>query len=218
MTPADLQPGKSSLDGAWLPAGAKVSRGKWSLTREAYEKLLARFSDDEEDASKQLLIAYLKLTRFFEWHLCNTPEICADKVIDRAARRIDEGEQIDSLMGYLYGIADNVFREWLRDNSRAPLPLDPTAEFAFEPSAEDEEKEARLRCLDRCLETLQPEERVLILGYYQEEKHAKIGFRKQMADRLGVGLNALRIRACRIRTKLEACVIECLGRTGHELK
>jgi DNA-directed RNA polymerase specialized sigma24 family protein len=212
LTPADLQPDKSSLDEASLPTGVKVSPGKWSLTREAYDKLLARFSPDQEEASKQLLIAYLKLIRFFEWNLCDTPETCADKSIDRAARRIDEGEHIDNLMGYLYGIADYVFMEWRKEQHRAPLPLDPTGPHLFEPPAEDEEQEARLRCLDICLEKLQAEERVLILGYYQEEKRAKIGFRKQMADRLGVGLNALRIRACRIRTKLEACVIECLGR------
>ena len=46
---------------------------------------------------------------------------------------------------------------------------------------------------------------------WQEEKRAKINFRKQMADRLGVGLNALRIRTYRIRTRLEECLIKCLA-------
>jgi DNA-directed RNA polymerase specialized sigma24 family protein len=212
LTPADLQPDKSSLDEASLRPGAKVSRGKWSLTKDAYDKLLARFSPDEEEASKQLLVAYLKVIRFFEWRLCDSPEICADKTFDRAARRIEEGERIDNLMGYLYGIADYVLMEWRKERDRAPLPLDPIGAYLSEPPTENEDHEARLRCLDICLEELQAEDRVLILGYYQEEKHAKIGFRKQMADRLGVGLNALRIRAYRIRIKLEGCVIECLGR------
>jgi len=217
LTAADLQPDKSSLDATALRMGVKVSRGKWSLTKEAYAKLLARFSPDKEEASKQLLIAYLKLVRFFEWNLCDTPEICADKSIDRAARRIDEGEQIDNLMSYLYGIADFVFWEWRKEQSRAPVALDPDDQHFFEPPVADEEQEARLRCLDDCLEKLPAADRVLILGYYQEEKGAKIGFRKQIADRLGLGLNALRIRVYRIRTKLEACIIDCLNRAG-ELK
>jgi DNA-directed RNA polymerase specialized sigma24 family protein len=184
-----------------------------SLTQEAFDKLLACFHPDRDEAAKQLEIAYLKLVRFFEWHKCDAAETCADETIDRAARRIDEGERIDNLMGYLYGIANFVFMEWKKERDRAPLPLDSTDPPSVEPPAEDDKREARLRCLDICLEELGAEDRVVILGYYQEEKRAKINFRKQMADRLGVGLNALRIRACRIRTKLETCVIECLGQT-----
>jgi RNA polymerase sigma factor (sigma-70 family) len=211
LTPADLQPDKPSVDDASLPKGVTTPHGKWSLTKEAYDNLLACFSADEEEASKQLLIAYLKLIRFFEWHACNSPEICADKTIDRAARRIDEGERIDNLMGYLNGIANNILKEWRKERDRAPLPLDPTDQHPVDSPEEDEEREARLRCLDQCLTELPAEDRVVIMGYYQEEKRAKINFRKQMAGRLGVGQNALRIRVCRIRTKLEECVIKCLA-------
>jgi len=211
LTPADSQPDKPSVDEASLPKGVRVPRGKWSLTKEAYDKLLACFSPDQEEASKQLLIAYLKLVHFFEWHKCDSPELCADKTIDRAARRIDEGQRIDNLMGYLNGIANYVLMEMRKPQPLAPLPLDLADRKLFEPPAEDDEREARLRCLDICLEELQAEDRVVILGYYQEEKRAKINFRKQMADRLGVGLNALRIRTYRIRTRLEECLIKCLA-------
>lgn len=211
MTPSDSQPDKPSVDEASPPTGVKGPLGKWSLTKEAHDKLLACFSSDAAEASKHLLIAYLKLVRFFEWHKCDSPEICADTTIDRAARRIDEGEHIDNLMGYLLGIAGYVLKEWRKARDRAPLPLDSTDRHSVEPPAEDEEREARLRCLDECLEKLQAEDRVVILGYYQEEKRAKIDFRRQMADRLGVGLNALRIRAYRIRSRLEECLIKCLA-------
>jgi DNA-directed RNA polymerase specialized sigma24 family protein len=216
LTPAESQPDKTSHDETSLPNGVRVSRGKWSLTKEAYDKLLACFSPDDDEAGKQLLIAYIKLVRFFEWHKCDSAEFCADTTIDRAARRIDEGERIDNLMGYLYGIANYVFMENLKPPGPAPLSLEPATPHPFDPQPEDEAREARLRCLDICLEELQAEDRVLILGYYQEEKRTKINFRKQMAERLGVGPNALRIRAYRIRTKLEECVIKCLGQaTQH---
>jgi DNA-directed RNA polymerase specialized sigma24 family protein len=211
LTPADSQPDKPSLDEAPLSTGVSVPRGKWTLTKEAYDKLLACFSPDEEEASKQLLIAHLKLVRFFEWHKCDSPDICADRTIDRATRRIDEGQRVDNLMGYLNGIANYVFMEWRKEQTPAPLPIDLADPQSFKPPADDDEHEARLRCLDDCLEELQPEDRVVILGYYQEEKRAKIDFRKQMANRLGVGLNALRIRAYRIRARLEACLLKCLA-------
>ncbi len=191
--------------------GVCVPRGKWSLTKGAYDKLLACFSSDEEEASEQLLVAYLKLVRFFEWHTCDSPDTCADETIDRAARRIEEGERIDNLMGYLNGIAHYVLLEKRKPTLLEPLPIDLADGRSFDPSAGDEEHETRLSCLDTCLEELQAEDRIVILGYYQEEKRAKINFRKQMADRLGVGLNALRIRAFRIRTRLEQCVVKCLG-------
>jgi DNA-directed RNA polymerase specialized sigma24 family protein len=209
LTPADSKPDKHSFDEASLPTSVRIPRGKWSLTREAYDKLLACFSSDEEEASEQLLVAYLKLVRFFEWHTCESPEICADETIDRAARRIDEGERIDNLMGYFNGIAHYVLMEKRKPLPFEPLPIDLTDQRSFDAPAE-EEHETRLSCLDTCLEELQAEDRIVILGYYQEEKRAKINFRKQMADRLGVGINALRIRAFRIRTKLEECLIKCL--------
>jgi DNA-directed RNA polymerase specialized sigma24 family protein len=187
---------------------------KWSLDMGAYHKLLACFSDDEEEAGKQLLSAQLKLVRFFEWHMIDSPESCADETIDRAARRIDEGERIDNLMGYLNGIAHYVLMEKRKPTPLEPLPIDLADRMSFDPLAEDDEYEALLRCLDACLEELEAEERTVILGYYQEEKRAKINFRKQMADRLAVGLNALRIRAFRIRTKLEECLTECMGQVA----
>jgi hypothetical protein len=50
-----------------------------------------------------------------------------------------------------------------------------------------------------------------VLQYYQEEKRAKIEHRKRLAERLGIELNALRIRAYRIRAELYECIRLCLG-------
>jgi len=58
---------------------------------------------------------------------------------------------------------------------------------------------------------LEAEDRELIVGYYHGEQRAKINNRRAMAAKLGVSMNALSIRACRIRDKLEACVRKCLS-------
>jgi hypothetical protein len=66
-----------------------------------------------------------------------------------------------------------------------------------------------LDCLDRCLSRLEEEQKALLLDYYKDEKGEKIARRRQMAARLGVSINALSIRACRLREKLQACVQKC---------
>jgi DNA-directed RNA polymerase specialized sigma24 family protein len=48
------------------------------------------------------------------------------------------------------------------------------------------------------------------LKYYQQEKRAKIDHRKELADRLGIALNTLRMRVHRIKAILQQCVGECL--------
>jgi DNA-directed RNA polymerase specialized sigma24 family protein len=74
----------------------------------------------------------------------------------------------------------------------------------------------RFDCLERCLESLPAENRELILQYYLEEKRAKIDARKHLASQLGIPLNALRIRAHRIRGFLDQCVTGCMKDRGAE--
>ena len=51
---------------------------------------------------------------------------------------------------------------------------------------------------------------VVAVGYYQEERRAKIELRQELADSLQIPLNALRIRAHRIRARLEQCITQCM--------
>lgn len=153
----------------------------------------------------------VKLVRYFQWRLCPPAEDLADETINRVARRMDEGENIFNLPAYFSTVARLVFMEWLRERERISVPLDELPEISAEQPAEDEQREARLRCLDHCLNKLPLESRTLILKYYHDEKRAKIDHRKQLAGALGIPLNALRIRAHRIRTGLEECVRNCLA-------
>jgi hypothetical protein len=69
-----------------------------------------------------------------------------------------------------------------------------------------------LSCLDRCSEKLLSRDREIILRYYIGSERAKIENRRALAQELGISVNALAIRACRIRDKLEACVRGCADR------
>ncbi len=176
------------------------------LTAAALEKLLARFSPDRDEAVQRYEAMRVKLTRYFEWRLGYTPDDHVDEAFNRVTRRIDEGEDIFNLNSYFYSVAYRVFLETLKkreeqlDSDRPPpIPVKPP----------DEEKEARLRCLDKCLNEF-ASDRQLILTYYEGEKRAKIDLRKKLADERKISLDALRIRACRLRKRLEECTKECL--------
>ena len=71
------------------------------------------------------------------------------------------------------------------------------------------EVEQHYACLEKCLTQLTDPNRELVLEYYQQEKRAKIDHRAELAKRLGIAANALRIRAHRIRQVLEKCVLQC---------
>ena len=209
MSTADFQ-----SDNATASGSNATAKGKWFLTQQAFDRLLASLSADRDEAGMQYEIIRLKLVRFFEWRAIDSPEDHADETINRVARRIDEGQVIENVKGYFYGVARMVFMEALKERERAPVALENAPKGLREKVPEVSEPEPRLQCFDRCLQELPAENRSLIMEYYQEERRAKIQLRQQLADKMRIPLNALRIRAHRIRMSLEKCITTCLGATS----
>jgi DNA-directed RNA polymerase specialized sigma24 family protein len=182
---------------------------EWVLTREAFTKLLACLDADEERAGEKYEDLRLMLMKFFDWRGASFPEECADETLNRAARKLEEGEAIRDLTTYCYGVARLVFLETLKQPESRHEPLD-DLDLAADPPEEDAGEQHRLECFQGCLRSLPDESRTVILRYYQEEKRSKINNRLALATSLGIPLNALRSRAQRIREKLEQCVTRCL--------
>jgi DNA-directed RNA polymerase specialized sigma24 family protein len=161
-----------------------------------------------------------RLVAYFDRKNCLTPEELADETLNRVARRLEEeGEITDATPAqYCYIVAKFVFLEYLRRGDRDHGSLDDSAvsssaalrrAASAEPDDSAAEKEVLLDCLDACLQKLEPENRELISLYYHGDQRARIDNRRQQAARLGLTVNALSIRACRIRGRLEACVTKC---------
>ncbi len=209
MTPSDSPFNQPDAD---LPGPSQPTdvHGRWTLTREALDKLLNSFSEDRDEAGRQYELTRRKLVRFFEWRATGAAEEHADETINRVARRIDQGENVYNLTGYFYAVARLVFMEVSRDNAKATVGLENVNLYTNDQLGADDESDPRLRCFDKCLSQLPPDNRTLILTYYQEERRAKIDLRKELSRKLDIPLNALRIRAHRIRASLEKCITECL--------
>ena len=186
-----------------------TARQKWTLTQEAFDKLLVALGGDRDSAAQKYLEIRTNLTRFFEWRGCSFPEDHADETINRIAKRVAEGEEILNYSGYALGVARLLLLEINKGRQREQLALAEigTSSEVYEEADTDE---SRLTCLRSCLQTLSTDNRELILQYYQGEKGEKIQNRKKLMDRLGVPVNTLRMRALRLRERLQSCVEECV--------
>ena len=186
---------------------ATTPNKRWALTQEAFDALLDWLDEGgggRERAGARYEEIRRRLVKIFACRGCYEAEELADETINVVAKRVGEiGPTYEGDRAlYFYGVANKVYLEWLR-RRRVPPPPPP-------PSPPDFGQE--YECLEHCMEKLDPGSRDLVLQYYREEKRDKIEHRRTMASKLGIALNALRIRAFRIRAALRECVGDCLVR------
>lgn len=185
----------------------------WSLTESAFQQLLAWLDEGVCTDGDRYLDIRRRLVQYFDRRSCLTADELADETLNRAARKLAEVGQIENVAPaqYCYVLARFVFLEYIRRPGQKDSEFDESARLAgasFRPDAESpsETRERSLGSLGRCLEKLPPGDQRLILEYYQGDKREKIDRRSKLAERHGLTLNALSVRACRIRNKLEECV------------
>lgn len=178
-----------------------------ALTPEAWDALLARLGSPAEYETMRR-----KLVKFFEWRGAWGAEDLADITMDRVARKLGQGEQVRELSAYFYSVARLVVLEGGRRAARESGELPPQLAA---PVVESGSARGLSACFEECLEKQSAEARRLILDYYEEDKSAKFDHRRRLAEQLGLQMNALRIRVCRIRAELEQCVRKCEARRAR---
>jgi DNA-directed RNA polymerase specialized sigma24 family protein len=202
------------------PSVRKVEQKQnWALTPRAFNRLLNWLDEGTNSAGEKYLEMRRRLIAYFDRKNCSAPDELTDETLNRVARRLEEEGDIvsETAARYCYIVARFVFLEYLRErNDEVPLDEINSLAARTQPAvsgAEDESfnRERLMTCLDHCTEKLDPTHRELIVRYYYGEQRIKIGNRVALAKHLGITVNALSIRACRIRDKLEACVKECAG-------
>lgn len=198
-----------------------LQRRHGNLTRDAFDKLLASLDSNREVAAQKYERIRGRLANFFEYRGCASPEDYADVTINCAAKKISDGTEIYSSdpLSFFIGIARNILQEyWEQAPTRAASLQDLSdGEHPFEDPAElmkrEEDlnrSESEMNCLEQCLEDITYQNRDLIIGYYVGEKSQKIKNRKRLAAQLDIAPANLRLRAFRVREKLESCVKSCL--------
>lgn len=188
--------------------------GGWSLTGDGFERLLAFLDRDRDRAASSYELLHRKLIKFFDWRGHPDPEHLADLTLNRVAKKLEEGVEVraPNPASFVLGVARMVFLEESRRLARHDQ-IEPGS--VREESAlydeDDQERELRLSTIESCLQTLERENRDFLLRYYADSGGRKIEIRKQMSRELGISSGVLRLRAHRLRLRLEACVSSRLG-------
>lgn len=180
------------------------------INPEAFEKMLFWLDENRDIAGSKYEQIRLRLIKLFNYRQCRNSEELTDIVFDRVLKKIDENAVSDNGNPalYFYKVADYIYRE----NLRKPVAVELPEDFAAE---EDEQSfSPHYECLKKCLKTLPDEKQKFIVGYYEEEKKAKIELHKKLAERLGIQMQKLHTKAFRIRRSLQKCVMECVKNSG----
>lgn len=197
--------------------GAAIGRPEpkknWAPSEGAFRRFLDWLDGGVDSGGERYVEIRRRLVGYFDRRGSAEPDDLADETLNRVARRLEEEGAISGVAPpqYCYIVAKLVFLESLRKNSARPLteaPSDDPMLRRIERDGEDTHtrRERLLDHLEECLDSLAPADRELILEYYRGEQRAKIEKRRELAVRYGISLNALGIRACRLRDKLEECV------------
>ena len=173
------------------------------LRQQDFDRLLSWLDADRERAALLYEKIRWRLVTILASRGCTLAEELADETIDRVARRVPDIEQtyVGDKAIYFLGVMNNVHHEYLR---RPPPPRLVPVEDGIEA------REEIHLCLDNCLSQLAPYSRQLIERYYAADKKAKIDLRKVIAREMGIKASTLRLRALRIREKLQSCIEQCL--------
>jgi RNA polymerase sigma factor (sigma-70 family) len=190
------------------------------LTPEEFDRFLASLDPDRERAGEKYIQIYGKLQLYFRWQGVSFPEDCVDETMYRVARKIAAGVEIRNPTGYFHDVARSVLKEYRRQGEtetsiQAMMPASDISETHI--SESDLELERHYNCLNQSIQRLPPEDRELIMQYYKGNTRMKKGeSHKELAERLGVSLNGLRIRTLRIRQKLRAYMDDCLKQSRSD--
>jgi DNA-directed RNA polymerase specialized sigma24 family protein len=184
--------------------GERSSQGNEPrFEQENFDQLLVWLDANRDAAGKKYEEIRYRLIKIFGRRGCPVAEELADETLDRVCRKV---RQIaDTYVGdpalYFYGVAQNVYLEYLK---KKPVPDAPPVVVL------PDNVEQRHQCLEHCLNGFRKDDRDILLGYFQDDRKAKIDHRKELAERLEISLNTLRMRIHRLKLSLHDCIVDCL--------
>ncbi len=183
------------------------------LSHVAFTRLLEWLDAGVDSRGERYVEIRRRLVAYFERRNRPAANELADETLNRIGRTLEQNRviSISPPARYCYLVAKFVMLEDIRRERRLVRLDESQAADARSVNAHDANDEfvlheQRLESLDRCLQKLNPDQRELIVEYYRDAGREKIERRRNLASRLGISMNALGIRAYRIRDALMSCV------------
>lgn len=179
-----------------------------------FERFLYWLGPDPETAGRKYESIRSRLIRMFRARRCVFAEDLADATVERVVRKLTDltTELTGDPAHYLSGVAKKIYLEYLRE-AKADLSR---SECSLPTKTENPDLENMLSQLDEALSAIPNPDRELILNYYTGSGRNKINHRRALAEQFGIGLNALRLRAFRIRREIKDYMSQSRAEALHE--
>jgi RNA polymerase sigma factor (sigma-70 family) len=157
-----------------------------------------------------------KLVRFFRFKNVSDPENLSQEVILRLTERLKEHTKspILEVEHYAFAIARNLIANESQKEShlefREDLPEISSQNDILSDFIENETKQLEMICLEKCLSSLSPDSRELLLSYYRERTFFNPEEREKLAARMGMSPSSARVMVHRLKSRLRSCIEDCL--------
>lgn len=165
------------------------------------------------------------LLTYFAGRGLSPAEDFADEVILRVVTKISEGEVIENINKYAYGVAKFVCLEKYKEPKNISLDItgaigndrDDTAgrildDLIVKPIVEEESIQSA--CLKKCLKVIKTDKREMLMAFYETKDFDKthVDKRKEIADRYQMSIDTLYTNVCRIRKTVGDCTKLCVSK------
>jgi DNA-directed RNA polymerase specialized sigma24 family protein len=185
------------------------------LSRRGFTRLLEWLDGGVDSNGQTYLEMRRRLTSYFVRRGRPFADDLADETLSRISRTLEQDDTITVTpqARFCYVIARFVLLEDVRreqrqqrrdQSSRAGTGAWNGGRAELLQAESGAALQRHLERLDQCLQLLAPEQRDLIVEYYRDTGQGKIARRRDMAKWRGISVNALCLRASRIRASLES--------------
>ena len=175
--------------------------------------LLERLDPDSLRAAEKYYRLIGTLTLFIEHRTGRSADSddLARQTLDIVAVKLAQGEEIQNIQAYSFGVARNVLTAYRRKAVHESMHeyLASTIRDDRQANRETVTKEVEELCRQKCLQALPIDQRDLIVRYYRNGLHSK-QYRDQLARELNITVEALCNRISRIKKKLGECHGQCV--------
>ena len=172
-----------------------------SIDQTTFERLLFWLNPDRDLAAQKYETIRRRLVEIFASRGFSDAEGLADETIDRVCSKVEKVSEgwVGDPAYFFLGVARKIMLEKSKAAKNILPPPEPDED-------ENERRELEDRCLEKCLAMFSQADRQLILKYVDGKKKE----RRELAQRLELTPNALRLRVHQIKKTIRPCVADCL--------
>jgi DNA-directed RNA polymerase specialized sigma24 family protein len=185
-----------------------------TLTQEMFDNLLTSLHRGSRETAGEIYEQLRdSLIHYFERRRCSVPDTLADQALDRVAIKLMKNPipLLSRNPGtYFLRVARFIYLEYVKKETTKAV----RSTALFPVHSFDSDDQGQYECLQACLMELSDEDR----RFFREYEMANARGKRNLAESQGISINAVTLRAFKIRRRLEACTRDCFELTRQRGK